>query len=266
MNHQKMAAGAFSGLAVLLLFLGGGCDVRPHGEPDSGAIVERCGPSNCEGCCAQGICLTGYRDDTCGRGGAACGECAAPASCSAGQCRVLDGGSVVDAGGPCGPANCAGCCRFDGQCQTVDNFDCGLNGTGCVDCGTTGICNRPSGKCLQPHAPCSPSTCDGCCDSAGFCIQKNARSNSHCGIGGGTCRYCFSSFNQVCDFDRGSCVARTAKCGAIDCEGCCDSAQVCRSGLEAEACGWGGVACQACFSGTSCHGPAAEGTLSKACR
>lgn len=248
--------------AATLIILGMGCDARPHDEPDSGSTVQSCSPSNCDGCCEQGVCRTGSLDGTCGRSGAACIACTMLQACTSGQCVAKP---TVDAGIECGPANCAGCCSWNGRCETVDNATCGVKGSRCVDCGED-ICNRPSGKCLSLTSPCDASTCTGCCTAGGVCVAKINQNNGQCGHSGGACRVCTPSATQTCDVDTGSCVAKTLPCGVVDCEGCCDSAQVCRSGFDSAACGWAGATCQACVGGTTCRGPPSDGTLAHPCR
>ncbi|MEW5743517.1 MAG: hypothetical protein AB1938_31690, partial [Myxococcota bacterium] len=43
------------------------------------------------------------------------------------------------------------------------------------------------------------------------------------------------------------------KCSASSCNGCCDAAGVCQTGVLPEACGTGGLACFACAPGQTCQ-------------
>ncbi|HVV16221.1 MAG TPA: hypothetical protein VHH90_03385 [Polyangia bacterium] len=59
----------------------------------TGGAAGRCGPFNCNGCCAGTVCVTASTARQCGTRGAACTDCGACQLCSgAGQC-VIDPGS-----------------------------------------------------------------------------------------------------------------------------------------------------------------------------
>ncbi len=95
-----------------------------------------CSPSNCDGCCyGNDYCSTGRHDNSCGHGGEPCLRCN-PAEGS-GHCELLDGGGGVcsDAGPPCDPETCAGCCTTDGVCAVgTQPFACGSGGQDCTNC------------------------------------------------------------------------------------------------------------------------------------
>jgi hypothetical protein len=57
------------------------------GSGGGGGTSQTCGPANCQGCCsADGTCLPGTADATCGAGGALCLACTADQACMTGQC------------------------------------------------------------------------------------------------------------------------------------------------------------------------------------
>ncbi len=95
-----------------------------------------CNPSNCDGCCyGNDYCSSGRHDNACGHGGLPCSLCK-PKLGSA-HCELLDGGGGVcsDAGPPCSPQTCAGCCTTDGVCAVgTQPFACGSGGQGCTNC------------------------------------------------------------------------------------------------------------------------------------
>jgi hypothetical protein len=53
--------------------------------------ISACGPANCSGCCAQGVCvpLASQTDNKCGSGGAACVICRAMHLCCPGYCAAI---------------------------------------------------------------------------------------------------------------------------------------------------------------------------------
>lgn len=55
--------------------------------PETAAHQSKCGPTNCLGCCSNGVCKTGKDDKICGSEGAACMDCqASNAKCQSGYC------------------------------------------------------------------------------------------------------------------------------------------------------------------------------------
>ena len=120
-----------------------------------------------------------------------------------------EGGDVEDEGGDvedraqaanCGPTNCHGCCDDDGYCETGDQSQaCGAGGGACQACagnnGASSVCS--GGVCSSPvDAPCSRSTCSGCCDAQGNCV--GGESLTACGAAGIACLVCPASANEVC--------------------------------------------------------------------
>jgi hypothetical protein len=167
---------------------------------------------------------------------------------------------ALDASAPgstCGPSNCHGCCDPDGYCQDgVDILACGTGGVACHVCPSEAlICS--AGACLSPARRCTSSTCNGCCDANDNCTISGI---SSCGTGGVACQDC-ASMNLVCAGD--TCVPPfDSTCGPSICRGCCDFTGYCQDGVDVQACGTGGVACQDCASanlvcaGNSCVSPA----------
>lgn len=94
------------------------------------ALFFGCGSAPCAGCVdASGACVAGTAIEACGAGGKACVACTGSDRCGAGAC------------GPCGKANCSGCCFGDGRCNVeVRDRDtaCGFDGAACVDCTASG--------------------------------------------------------------------------------------------------------------------------------
>lgn len=196
-----------------------------------------CSPQTCPGCCVGNQCVTTSTPSACGSGGDTCRSCSTGQVCREGQC--------VTASGPCGPANCDGCC-LNGIC-TVGLFDeaCGLNGATCQSC----LNLIPARECIGGSCQlgtCSPQTCPNGCCSGNTCVtgtQGNA-----CGTGGGACDDCtslgLSCQNQQC----------SVPCGPGTCpNGCCDPFLGCRPGNTTAACGTGGVTCASC-AGSFCNG------------
>ncbi len=119
------------------------CEVCPKEDICKGATCYYptggpCNSANCDGCCfgdSDEYCASGRHDNACGHGGEPCLRCN-PAQAS-GHCELLDGGGGVcsDAGPPCGPETCAGCCTTDGVCAVgTQPFACGSGGQGCTNC------------------------------------------------------------------------------------------------------------------------------------
>lgn len=130
--------------------------------------------------------------------------------------------------------SCNGCCDF-GRCVPLTQQDSNF-------CGTTGPCQRCSGRCLdgfcKPASTCG--TCAGCCSNS-FCVAGN--SDVSCGTRGDACDVC--AITERC-ID-GACVP----CSAANCNGCCQGA-TCLQGTADTTCGRGGAACRLCSAGTSC--------------
>ena len=127
---------------------GGEPDVAPEAAseaPETSVRVLPCSGATCAGCCdSAGVCQGGSDNAYCGTGGQLCNDCATSAqSCNTGTCS---GPKVTaDAGEPCGPSNCAGCCGLDtaygpqmGQLVcfpgTAAPSLCGAGGVACIAC------------------------------------------------------------------------------------------------------------------------------------
>ncbi len=117
--------------------------------------------------------------------------------------------------------------------------------------------------CSPAAAKCSPSNCNGCCDSTDKC-QTGAASAS-CGAGGKACGVCTAA--QTCDAATHACVAGSSGggtgtgggtgvvCSAANCaSGCCTTANTCQlpAGQGNGSCGTNGNACAACLGGQTC--------------
>jgi len=155
-------------------------------------------------------------------------------------CSDEDGnnGSSAEAGGLCGPANCAGCCQGNQCLKGDDNGACGTTGFPCVQCQQGEVCAQ--GQCITASGKCNPQNCaTGCCQGDS-CLPGDQKDS--CGKGGQPCVACAAS--QKCE-------DQSCGCSADDCKGCCEGG-ICRSGLVDEACGKGGQPCQECGPGTAC--------------
>lgn len=57
------------------------------GEKCINGNCEKCGPTNCTGCCSLGDCIPGDDDNHCGHGGFDCKVCFLSETCTAGVCK-----------------------------------------------------------------------------------------------------------------------------------------------------------------------------------
>ncbi len=193
-----------------------------------------CKSSSCPGCCVGFVCELGTADNACGKGGAACANCAAQgSSCASGSCGSsctpsCSGkcqGASDGCGGTCQSNSCTGCC--DGTNCLPGNADtaCGSAGSQCHVCPTdyqgykwkcdstrTCVKDTPTGtdctgktggttSCTDNGKPgkCwDGACCTGCWDSSVSACWKfiNVFDDS-CGIGGETCVDCTAS-SKVC--------------------------------------------------------------------
>lgn len=92
---------------------------------------------------------------------------------------------------------------------------------------------------------CKPETCAGCC-LAGKCVAGNTQ--EACGSGGLPCVVCEGKDSCA----QGQCLPYGDKCNPTNCMGCC-KADSCVAGDTKEACGKGGLACEACASSQKCE-------------
>ncbi|MBX3213136.1 MAG: hypothetical protein KF850_13965 [Labilithrix sp.] len=133
-----------------------------------------CGPATCpNGCCSGNTCVAGTQDNACGAtGGGACTDCSASSQvCQNRQCAV-----------PCGPANCAGCCRADNTCDVLGNSasSCGQGGVACASCSSSGsFCNGlvSPRRCNNQQTTC-PATYGTC--AAGISTPITAQLQNVC--------------------------------------------------------------------------------------
>jgi hypothetical protein len=219
------------------------CPSDKNCDPGKGtcSTTKPCGPSTCKGCCdANGKCVSGGQDVTCGTGGVACMDCTATVrSCVAGECAKTQ---------VCGSGNCLGCCDLSGNCRIgSENVHCGLGGWSCNDCTASGLeCDPPTGTCVSVPG-CGPWNCNGCCHPVGDC-QPGVDSWA-CGIHGNKCDDCGAA-GLVCDHGTGTC--QPSPCVPATCPGCCTNQGECVGGLEQTACGHSGQNCDICPSGNPC--------------
>jgi hypothetical protein len=222
------------------MFDGGLDDVAPTGYDTDAS----CGPTNCPfGCCSgDTFCVFPPSPPTyCGGHGSQCVPCAG-------------GGYYPDAA--CSPANCAaGCCNGLGLCvEPPTDQQCGVHGVSCFECPNGGACLGGL-MCVYPVSNCGPSNCSGCCNNlpnnGGECIDGTH--GPLCGSGGGSCTACMP--DEQCrpiGFDGGGYCQANTMCDPSNCTGCCVN-DICAQGTQNQACGYGGVACATCGSGSSCY-------------
>ncbi len=211
------------------------CDPTRHA---CGNQVVSCGPSNCpSGCCEGNICFAGNDPNACGTGGQTCAPCASSGlSCVGSQCVQPK----------CGPLNCSGCC-FGEQCLGgTDATACGRGGQQCGNCAAQGqSCTTtpgaPGGACFG-QTSCRQSCVGGCCDGNGTC--QSGTLPYACGGGGSFCQNC-AQFGEPCVNQQ--CIPTPPPtCGPWNCQGCCDSAGNCQSGVFDNQCGIYGNSCFNC--------------------
>lgn len=157
---------------------GTGQCVPAEGGAGGTCTDQQCGPATCPGCCSNGACVSGLTESACGQLGVQCQTCGSGTFCYAFECRP---------GTPCTPQNCNGCCGTSpegGVCFAgTDDKICGSGGLPCTDCQNANeVC--VSGVC---GAPCSPSTCHGCC-YGNVCAEGDQ--DFLCGKGGNVCQNC----------------------------------------------------------------------------
>lgn len=225
-------------------------------------------PANqCNGvgeCCAPDCTNKQCGPDGCGNGGS-CGTCPAGSECNAATGKCL-----------CTPQTCPnGCCDSNGVCQPGNTEQaCGDGGVTCTQCGSNQHCSTQTGTC-RDNPPCSAETCpngccnlengfhvcrtdlrgcapggaccSGCCDNNGQC--QDGDDDGACGAGGSRCIAC----DPLEQCDRGRC-----QCDANNCPGCClggpGNPGFCEQGNTDQFCGFGGVLCITCPTGTTCNG------------
>jgi hypothetical protein len=163
-----------------------------------------------------------------------------------------DGGYFPDAA--CSPANCrSGCCNADGFCVDPPTADsCGGHGSSCRSCGG-GMCFGTAG-CVLNQATCEQSNCGGCCigSSRNIIGCFEGTFGIMCGHGAGPCTVCAP--NEVCrplGVGRGGYCQANTVCDPTNCAGCCVE-NICATGDQNQACGYGGVACALCGAGGTC--------------
>lgn len=220
------------------------CDATTHQCQNS-----QCGPNNCKGCCAGGVCLGGSDNGACGIAGGACAACASNSSCNPqnGKCE-----------GPppqkCTPQNCPnGCCTFDTCVAGVSDTQCGTSAANCQDCtNQSQVC--AGGKCIPPMQQCNAQNCVGCCQNnvcfAGFL-------DSRCGSNGASCSDCSSTMStcntqstpRVCTNQQTSCPAAYGSCpnnastpplsvqtGVCSANDLLDAKNACKTGFNSASC------------------------------
>lgn len=154
------------------------------------------------------------------------------------------GGAELSSPRDSGPGDSVGAGSGSSSGALADSSSDGQDGGG-GDAGGDGS--------VMLDATCGPSNCAGCCagdstDPSNVCIIQ--QSNSACGTGGDLCTICGAA-NETCQ--NGACVSVDQNCGPKNCHGCCVDSNTCSSGTTNSACGFNGVACQQCASGTVCN-------------
>ncbi len=110
------------------------------GGTDAGYV---CGPTTCDTCCVNNVCVSVSNNLTCGSGGNACQTCSGSQQCNAGVCQTAS---------TCGPGNCSGCCQGN-TCVTGNTASaCGTGGGVCASCSGSqtcqgGVCASTSNNC-----------------------------------------------------------------------------------------------------------------------
>lgn len=94
--------------------------------------------------------------------------------------------------------------------------------------------------------------CDGCCQN-GQCMPGTT--TTACGIGGLSCRECFTGQSCV----NGTCINQGNTCSTT-CNGCCTGSGQCIDPATDANCGLSGLPCQACTSEQKCEGGACKST------
>lgn len=87
-----------------------------------------CSPSNCQGCCRDGLCLAGRSNANCGIGGDSCSRCdpALSLACVQGACEEVS---------TCDEHTCPnGCCAAGVCVRGNSNANCGFGGQQCARC------------------------------------------------------------------------------------------------------------------------------------
>jgi hypothetical protein len=206
-----------------------------------------CGPGNCAGCCFGEECVAGSDPTACGEGGQVCSNCLAR-----GENCVSEGGpgGLCEVAASCGAGNCQGCCQGNTCFPGVDAIRCGVGAQACQDCSAMGALCVPAavgadvgGQCIGTPPPpvCNGQTCpSGCCDGAN-CLPGNL--DSFCGIAGAACLDCEAQ-DQRCQGQ--SCSDVPPPCNATNCQGCCDTFDVCQPGFIDVQCGQAGKSCEDC--------------------
>lgn len=109
------------------------------------------------------------------------------------------------------------------------------------------------GACGNAVPKCTTSNCTGCCDQATDTCKAGSEAGA-CGKGGVLCVACPAG--QVCREGALECGAppmMVARCTSSNCDGCCDSNQVCFKGTSSDACGASGSACTVCSGAQTCQ-------------
>lgn len=206
----------------------------------SACPAEKCGPTNCTGCCAvDGVCSSGTARLECGSGGESCTACTGEQKCLDQRCLTEE---VPDAGADGGPVvcNCATTCCFpDGSCApNNDPAACGPPRQFCGTCAAGLRCEL--GNCVATQ-------CAGCFDLLGVC--RLGLDDTACGGDGGVCAAC--GIDQACMNKR--CVF--TRCDDSNCRfGCCRPDLSCELNPSVMACGLSGAQCVTCGAMESCVG------------
>ena len=155
--HSSSCAGAdFYGAVICRT-------IRCNGTIDNPNCTSCCGCDSDE-CCVEGTCQAGSTWSQCGGDGATCDACAVGEVCAAAShscqaCTESAAKSVCEAGGPSGPAGCAGNCICVKKKSGGGFCAGGLACFGQFSCNVDADCDAvfgPGSACLEA-ASCCPS-------------------------------------------------------------------------------------------------------------
>ena len=211
-----------------------------------------CGPTvatddcraNCIGCCtADGLCLAGNDDLSCGTSGLRCQPCSPGQLCQLGFC----GGSTT----------CAGC-TVGTTCRTGDTDDaCGSSGT-CAVCGTGAQCTN--GRCVTQVTDGGALDPDAGLDDSGTRVDAGAEVDA--GLDAGVVDAGFDAGQLMPDGGMRVCASGDTCTASYANGGCCAAYPNCRGTIASTllkcraSCGTATVACAStndCCAGLACE-------------
>lgn len=213
-----------------------------------------CNPTTCTGCCdADGKCVYGGTQHTCGTDGVSCFDCG-DQECTADWTVFPPVETCAACGSSCMPPFPPGSdyCQSDGCGGVCPGSVCSGGGTCQIMPGGWAQCSFNPGFCI-------PSMCNGCCDFSGNCLPGNLPTK--CGHD----TYCVDciALGDTCDTATNTCEGCVPDCsgkycGSGDgCGGVCDAPPAICS--DTSVCGPGGVCTcpgadqDLCYDGVSAY-------------